>query len=234
MATLARIASNAGPRSKATPWRAAGAGSADPAHRDDLLGLSRRRRRGPYLFNIPENLLAVVTLRRAGRNEQRHDAQGPLRGGVPRLGRPRCRQGIQQYGIVNDPKYGKLYAFECDGLGHTLLVDDAGMPGLLSIPYLDPSLARDPLVLADRKFSLSPDDPYFYVGTVAQGVGSKHTSPGTIWPMGLISQAITSTDNHEIASCLAMLNRSAAGSGYMHESFNKDDAVKHGWDWIAW
>ena len=186
-----------------------------------------------YLFNIPDNLFALSSLRELAEMSSAMMPRDPFAAECRALA-GEVQAGIQQYGIVNDPKYGKLYAFECDGLGHTLLVDDAGIPGLLTIPYLDPSLARDPLVLADRKFSLSPDDPYFYVGTVAQGVGSKHTSPGTIWPMGLISQAITSTDDHEIASCLAMLNRSAAGSGYMHELFNKDDAVKHTRDWFAW
>ena len=127
-----------------------------------------------YLFNIPDNLFAVTSLHQLAEMSSAMMPKDPFAAECRALA-GEAQAGIQQYGIVNDPKYGKLYAYECDGLGHTVLMDDAGVPSLLSMPYLDPSLAGNPLVLADRKFSLSPDDPYFYVGTVAQGVGSKHT-----------------------------------------------------------
>ena len=95
-----------------------------------------------YLFNIPENLIAVAAL---GQLAEIADAVMP-RDGLAAEARAIAREvtkGIEDYGILNDPKYGRMYAYECDGLGHTLLMDDAGNPGLVSIPYFSPELAGD-------------------------------------------------------------------------------------------
>lgn len=127
-----------------------------------------------------------------------------------------------------------MYAYEVDGLGHTLLMDDAGYPDLVGIPYLTPSLAGDPLTLDSRHFSLSPDNPYYIQGTAAVGLGSPHVGKGNIWPMGILAQAITSTDDAEIIKCLQMLKMSSVGTGFMHESFKKDDPTKYTRRWFAW
>jgi len=50
--------------------------------------------------------------------------------------RDEIEAGIQRHGIVEHEKYGKIYAYEVDGLGKSLLIDDANVPSLLSIPYL--------------------------------------------------------------------------------------------------
>lgn len=186
-----------------------------------------------FLFNIPDNLFAVTVLGYLAQMTEAMKPKDPFAAECRALANE-VQKGIQAYGIVDDPKYGKLYAFECDGLGHTLLLEDAGLPGLVSIPYLCPELAGTPLVLASRAYSLSPDDPYFCRGTAAEGTCSLHTGKGKIWPLGLITRAITSTDNAEITKCLAMLTTSSAGTGFMHESFNKDDPAKFTRKWFAW
>ena len=191
-----------------------------------------------YLFNIPDNLFAVTAL---GQLAAMVDAMKPGDG----LGAD-CRalaaevqKGIGSYGIVDDPKHGKIFAYECDGLGHTLLMDDAGLPSLVAIPYFTPALAGDPVVLASRAFALGPDNPYWFQGTVAEGTGSPHgaghnKAKDWIWPLGIISQVLTSHDNAEITKCLAMLKASSAGTGFMHESFYKDDPNQYTRHWFAW
>ncbi len=186
-----------------------------------------------YLFNIPENLFAVGAL---GQLAEMADglAPGDKLGDECRALAAEVQKGVQDYGVVDDGKGGKMYAFECDGLGHTLLMEDAGIPGLVSIPYLNPSLAGDPVVLASRRYALSPADPFWCRGTAAEGTCSPHVGKDNIWPLGIIMRAMTSTDDDEITKCLAMLKTSTAGTGYMHESFKKDDATKYTRRWFAW
>jgi meiotically up-regulated gene 157 (Mug157) protein len=186
-----------------------------------------------YLFNIPENLFAVTAL---GQLAEMTDAMKP---GDPFAAECRAlaaevQKGIEDYGIVDSPKWGKIFAYECDGLGHTLLMEDAGIPGLVSIPYITPSLAGNPVVLDSRRFALSPDDPYWCRGTAAEGTCSPHRGKNNIWPLGLVMRAMTSTDSDEITKCLAMLKTSSAGTGFMHEAFKKDDPTKYSRRWFAW
>ena len=186
-----------------------------------------------YLFNIPDNLFAVSSLRQLAEMADAMLPRDPFAAECRALA-AEVEKGIRDYGIINDPKYGQVYAFECDGLGHTLLMEDAGIPGLVSIPYLTPALAGDPVALASRRWALSPDDPWFCRGTAAEGTCSPHKGKDYIWPLGLTMRALTGTDDAEITHCLAMLRTSAAGTGFMHESFNKDDPTKYSRHWFAW
>jgi len=47
-------------------------------------------------------------------------------------------------------------------------------------------------------------------------------------------QAMTSGSEKEIIRCLELLKVSSAGSGFMHESFWKDDAAYFTRPWFAW
>ena len=55
-----------------------------------------------------------------------------------------------------------------------------------------------------------------------------------IWPMSIIIRAITSTDKQEVLTCIKMLKSTHAGTGFMHESFNKDNAADFTRKWFAW
>jgi len=144
-------------------------------------------------------------------------------------------RGIQNFGIINHPHYGRIYAYEVDGVGSHYCADDANVPSVLSLPYLEFCSRTDPIYLNTRKFVLSTDNPYFFSGNVAEGIGSPHgEGPDFIWPMSIIMRALTSTEDEEIMECLAMLKRSTAGTGFMHESFHKNDAVKFTRKWFAW
>ncbi|MDP4206253.1 MAG: glycoside hydrolase family 125 protein, partial [Bacteroidota bacterium] len=54
------------------------------------------------------------------------------------------------------------------------------------------------------------------------------------WPMSVTSRIITSTDEAEMANCLRILKRTHADTGFMHESFFKDDPNKFTRKWFAW
>ena len=135
---------------------------------------------------------------------------------------------------TDHPRYGRIYAYEVDGYGGRLLMDDANVPSLMSLSYIGCCAPNDPLYRNTRAFVLSPDNMYFYHGRAGQGLGGPHSGLDMIWPLGIIIQAITSQDDKEIAACLALLKSSHDGTGFMHESFHKDDPAKFTRKWFAW
>ena len=141
---------------------------------------------------------------------------------------------LKKYAIYTHPKYGKIYAMEVDGYGNHLLQDDANVPNLLALPYLGACSASDPIYQNTRRFVLSPDNPYFFKGKAAEGVGSPHTLVNNIWTMSLTMRALTSTNDQEILAQLRQLKKTHAGTGFMHESFDKDDPAKFTRKWFAW
>jgi hypothetical protein len=114
------------------------------------------------------------------------------------------------------------------------MMDDANAPGLLSLPYLGCCRIVDPLYQRTRQFVQSAANPYFFRGTAAEGVGGPHAGLNMIWPMSIIMRALTSTDDAEIRQCLRWLRNTTAGTGFMHESFQKDDPKVFTRAWFAW
>jgi len=135
--------------------------------------------------------------------------------------------GINKYGIVFSPKYGYIYAYEVDGLGHSVLMDDANVPSLLSIPYLGYTPINGPIYTNTRHFVLSEDNPFYFSGKLARGVGSPHTPKGYVWPLALVMQALTSSDPAELKGVLAELLASDTGEHLLHESFDPNDPSKY-------
>lgn len=142
--------------------------------------------------------------------------------------------GILDYGIVDHPKYGKIYAYETDGFGNYNLMDDANSPSLLAMPYLGVCEKDDSIYQNTRNFILSEDNPYYAVGKYARGVGSPHTAPGFVWHIGIVMQALTSVDSKEIMDCLQMLADTHDNTNFMHESFNPDNPSVYSRPWFAW
>lgn len=185
-----------------------------------------------YQFNIPDNAFAVVTLRELAEMLEAVKDTSSLAETCRSLANE-IDAGINKYGIIDHPKYGKIYVYECDGLGNYLLIDDAGIPSLTTLPYLGYK-AKDAAYQNSRKFAQSTENEFYYVGTAAEGTGSPHTPGPNIWPMGIISRAMTSTNDDEIRHYLTMLENCQAGTGFMHESFDKDDPSKFTRAWFAW
>jgi len=144
------------------------------------------------------------------------------------------QNGLKENGIIDHPKFGKIIAFEVNGYGSFHMMDDANVPSLLSLPYLGAIQPNEPLYLTTRKVVLSENNPFFYKGKAGEGVGGPHTGTDTIWPMSIILRAITSVDEKEIQMCINMLLKTHADTGFMHESFHKDDANQFTRKWFAW
>jgi meiotically up-regulated gene 157 (Mug157) protein len=142
--------------------------------------------------------------------------------------------GIDNDAKIKTEKFGKIFAYEVNGYGSCNLMDDANVPSLLSLGYLVPEMATDPVYKNTRKFVLSNENPFFFKGKSGEGIGGPHAGVDNIWPISIAMRGLTSNDDTEIKMCLDMLQRSHAGTGFMHETFNKDDASKYTRPWFAW
>ena len=142
--------------------------------------------------------------------------------------------GIQEYSVVDQPGYGKIYACETDGMGNYSMIDDANIPSLLSIPYIGYAEAADPIYQNTRKFLLSKDNPYYFEGKYAKGIGSRHTPEDFVWHMALVMQGLTSVNDEEKRELLEMIVATDADTGYLHEGFHVDDPHQFTREWFTW
>ena len=185
----------------------------------------------PYL--VPSNFFAVASLRQAALmlNDIHHDAASykQLMDFADEVA-----AALSQHAIVPHPEFGPVYAYEVDGFGGHLLMDDANVPSLLALPYLGAVPLNEPTYQNTRKLVLSAANPFFYKGTAAEGIGGPHVGQDMIWPIAITMRGLTSTDDAEIKACIQTLKTTHAGTGYMHESFHKDDPAKFTRAWFAW
>ena len=182
---------------------------------------------------VPANLFAIQTLRHLAEmaGEVFHDDK--LKSGCLDLA-AEVEKAVAQYGVVEDPKHGRMWAYEVDGFGNQMKMDDANAPGLASLAYLGCCKQDDPLYVASRAFALSSANPYFFKGKVAEGIGGPHIGLNYVWPMAIMFRALTSSDDAEIRQCLRWLRDTTAGTGFMHESFHCDNATDFTRPWFAW
>jgi len=141
---------------------------------------------------------------------------------------------LREYAVVIHEKFGRILPYEIDGYGNYYCIDDGNVPSLLPCPIFDVVGPGDPLYLNTRKFILSASNPYYCIGKAAQGPGGPHVGRDMIWPLGLIVQGLTSTDDQEVppVAC-SLLQKTHAGTGFMHEAFHKDDPDKFTRKWFA-
>ena len=175
-----------------------------------------------YRFNIPQNAMAVVALRDVQELALDGYRDTSLATGAQELA-ARVQIGVEQYGrFYNATRRTWMYAYETDGYGRYNLMDDANIPNLTTLPYLDWCSAFDPTYLATRTFALSMDNPFYFSGRYAQGLGSPHTPYGYVWPLGIIGRALTATSSLEVATAITTLAETDGESGLIHESFYPD------------
>lgn len=184
-------------------------------------------------YLIPANMFAVVILSYIADFASKFYDDAALAAEASAL-RQEIDFGIQTYGLIDHPKYGRIYVYETDGFGNYNLMEDANVPSLLSIPYLGYRPATDPTYQNTRAFILSRDNPYYATGSQARGIGSPHTLPGYVWPISLIMQALTATTRVEQDELLTMLLNTTAGTHYMHESFDPSQPDQFSRPWFAW
>ena len=186
-----------------------------------------------FPFLVPSNFFAVVSLRQAAEmlEQIHHDTTSAAE--CTALA-DEVENALREYAVVNPHGFGDIYAYEVDAFGDFYCIDDGNIPNLLSLIYLGAVKPDDKTYLNTRRFVLSENNPYFCKGKAGTGEGGPHVGMNMIWPLGLIVQALTSTDDSEIAECLATLQKTHAGTGFMHEAFNKDDPKKFTRSWFAW
>lgn len=186
-----------------------------------------------YPFLIPSNLFAVVSFRQIAEISTKVYKNAAFAKECNDFANE-VEAAIKKYAIINHPKFGKIYAMEVDGFGNCLLQDDANVPNLMSLPYLGAVKADDLIYQNTRRFILSDNNPYFFKGKAAEGVGSPHTLVNQIWHLSIIMRAMTSSDDKEILQQLRFLKNTHANTGFMHESFDKDNAQNFTRKWFAW
>jgi meiotically up-regulated gene 157 (Mug157) protein len=186
-----------------------------------------------YNFLIPSNFFAVVSLKQAAEILQTVQKDTTLAAECRSLA-AEVDAALQKHAVVTHPQFGKVYAFEVNGYGSFNVMDDANVPSLLALPYLGAVKHNDPIYINTRKLILSAENPFYFQGKEAKGIGSPHTGINKIWPIALVIQGLTSTNDAEIKSCIQMLLKSHAGTGFMHESFSMDDPSKFSRSWFAW
>jgi len=186
-----------------------------------------------YPFLIPSNFFAVVALNQLADIVSTELSDKSFARECQDLAHE-VTTALDAYGKASHAKHNLIYAYEVDGFGNQLFMDDANVPSLLSLPYLGCCAADDATYLNTRAFVLSEDNPYFFRGRAGEGIGGPHVGLNMIWPLGIIMRALTSRDDREILSCLKMLKTTHAGTGFMHESFERDDPKKFTRAWFAW
>jgi len=184
-------------------------------------------------FLVPSNLFAVTSLRQLAEIAEKVTKDSPMAAAARALA-AEVSAAIAKYAVVEHPTYGKVYAFEVDGFGNAYFMDDANVPSLLALPYLDSIDLNDEVYQNTRKLVLSGDNPYFFKGSAGEGIGGPHIGYDMIWPMSIIMRAQTSTSDEEIKHCIRMLRDTDAETGFMHESFHKDDPSNFTRKWFAW
>lgn len=186
-----------------------------------------------YGYLVPSNMMAVCALKKAAEMANIGYEDTKLESECRSLAFD-IDEGIKAHGVYEHPKFGDIYAYEVDGRGNIILMDDANSPSLLSAPYLGYAKKDDAVYQNTRKFLLSIHNPWYFEGSVAKGVGSPHTGNNKIWHIALVMQALTSDNKDEIDNCLKMITNSHAGTFLMHESFDKDDDTIFTRPWFAW
>lgn len=184
-------------------------------------------------FLVPSNMFAVTSLRQLVEISKKVTLDLSFANECKLLA-DEVDAAIQKYCITTHANHGQIYAYEVDGFGNYYLMDDANVPSLLAIPYLGSENDNNEIYRNTRNFVLSNDNPYFFKGSAGEGIGGPHVGYDMVWHMSIIMRAMTSKNDDEIKYCLRMLRDTDADTGFMHESFHKDNPEQFTRGWFAW
>ena len=185
-----------------------------------------------YSQFVPANLFAMTTLREL--------AALSSAVGEPALAQDatalaaEVEAALKQFGTMTLPSGERVWAFEVDGYGNAVFMDDANVPSLSGMAYLGCVDPADPLWQRTVAACWSKDNPWYFEGKALTGIGGPHTGPGQVWPMSIIVRALTSTDPALLRNSLSMLRGSQGGTGFIHEGVDINDPTKFTRDWFAW
>lgn len=182
-------------------------------------------------FLVPSNLFAVASLRQLAEMSEKILKDTTFAQTCRSLA-DEVAAALKQHAVVDLPG-GSIWAYEVDGFGGRILMDDANVPSLLGLPYLGASPDAG-LYARTRRFVWSSANPWFFRGSAGEGIGGPHIGRDSIWPMSQIVYALTADNQAEVGRMLQMLRAGSAGSGFMHESYKRDDARQFTRAWFAW
>jgi meiotically up-regulated gene 157 (Mug157) protein len=182
-------------------------------------------------FLVPSNLFAVTSLRQLATMAYTLLNDAKLANDASALA-DEVSTAVRAYAVSTTPE-GTIWAYEVDGFGGQILMDDANVPSLLGLPYLasSPDAA---LYARTRAFVWSRRNPWFFKGSAGEGIGGPHLGRNMIWPISQVVFALTSTNATEIRHALTMLKTASAGTGFMHESYSINDPLHFTRAWFAW
>ncbi|RKF81135.1 Meiotically up-regulated gene 157 protein [Golovinomyces cichoracearum] len=144
------------------------------------------------------------------------------------------KNGIWEHGVVKHKKYGRVFAYEVDGYGSQIMMDDANVPSLLSLPILGFVDITDEVYQNTRKMVLENEgNPYYLTGPDFQGIGGPHVGPRHAWPMSVLIRAMTTDNDDEILECLKII-RNSSPLGLIHEALNVNLKSAFTRPWFAW
>jgi meiotically up-regulated gene 157 (Mug157) protein len=182
---------------------------------------------------VPSNHFAVASLRQLAEIADAVTGDAALAVACRALA-GEVASALAEHALVAHPRHGRVWAYEVDGFGNALFMDDANVPSLLSLPYLGCAALDDPAYVRTRRLVLSDDDSYFFRGKAAERVGGPHVGLRMVWPLGITMRALTAGDDEEARLCMRMLRSTHARTGYMHESFDADDPERFTRKGFAW
>jgi meiotically up-regulated gene 157 (Mug157) protein len=186
-----------------------------------------------YPLFVPANLFAVTCLSLLAQMSRAIHRDEAFAADCTALA-AEVEQAVHRDGRMRDEDGQEYWAYEIDGYGNQLFMDDANAPSLLSLAYLGCCDRKDPLYQRTRERAWSTHNPYFFKGRAAEGIGGPHEGLRMIWPMSLMMYAQTSDDPARIRQCLRWLRDTDAGTGFMHETFDQDDPAHFTRAWFAW
>lgn len=185
-----------------------------------------------YGYLVPSNMLAAVVLKQISELSNIGLLHKVISGEALQIA-TEIESGIKMYALKSDAK-GAYYTYETDGLGNSYFMDDANMPSLLSMPYFGFCENFDPIYQNTRKRILGKENPFYFSGKYAKGVGSPHTPNDYVWHIGLCVQALTTNDETELKNIFNTLLSTDANTGYMHEGFDVNNPENYTRSWFAW
>jgi len=185
-----------------------------------------------YGYNIPENMLACVALEYIAEIAREVYRDEELAAEAQSFAQE-IRAAVETIGVLPGQSE-RVWAYETDGYGQYLVMDDANVPSLLAAPYMGYCRADDECYLNTRKMILSEANPYYYKGRCLSGIGSPHTPVGYVWDIALAVEGLTAADKDEKLRLLNLMADNDAGTFQMHEGIDCDDSAKYTRPWFSW
>jgi len=185
-----------------------------------------------YGYLIPSNMLLAVAMKYTAEIAEVIYQDEALKARAEKLEKS-IRKAIDSYGLIPNME-NPYYAYEVDGFGQYLFMDDANVPSLLSMPYFGYCKKEDEIYLNTRNAVLSQKNPYYYKGSLIEGLGSPHTPEDYVWHIGLAIQGLTATGKEEKQKMLQLLRDTDADTGFMHEGIYVEDPTQYTRPWFSW